>query len=89
MLSLEDIEIGQQVYREDTHTVWIFKGGTLSEIDNWVESASGSDTVWSGTEDKVIFRASLKHLTMDYLLKMQIHYTLSQIPERFLKGPQM
>lgn len=57
MLLLEDIEIGQQVYREDTHTVWIFKGGTISEIDNWVESASGSDTVWSGTEDKVIFRA--------------------------------
>lgn len=57
MLALSNIEIGQQVYRSDTQSIWIYKGGTVSEISNWVESASGSDTVWSGTESKVIFRA--------------------------------
>lgn len=57
MLALQDIEIGQQVYREDTHTVWIFKGGTISEINNWVESASQNDTVWTGTESRVVFYA--------------------------------
>lgn len=57
MLGLEDIEIGQQVYRSDTKSVWIYKGGTVSELTNWVESAGGSDTVWAGTENKVIFYA--------------------------------
>lgn len=57
MLALEDIEVGQQVYREDTHTVWIFKGGDISTIGNWVESASDNDVVWYGTQNKVIFYA--------------------------------
>lgn len=58
MLALQNIEIGQQVFREDTSSIWIYKGGTITDIDNWVESASsGSDTVWSGTENRVIFRA--------------------------------
>ena len=58
MLALENIEIGQQVFREDTSSIWIYKGGTITDIHNWVESASsGNDTVWSGTENRVIFRA--------------------------------
>lgn len=57
MLALEDIEVGQQVYREDTHTIWLFKGGETSTIDNWVESASENDTKWTGTDDKVNFYA--------------------------------
>lgn len=60
MLALEDIEIGQQVYREDTHTVWIFKGGDIATLSNWVESASQNDTVWFGTENKVNFYALTK-----------------------------
>lgn len=60
MLALEDIKTGQQVYREDTHTVWIFKGGDASQIANWVESASQNDTVWQGTENKVNFYALTK-----------------------------
>lgn len=58
MLALTDIEAGQQVYREDKKTVWIFKGGDPSQLSNWVESASQNDTVWSGTENKVIFSAT-------------------------------
>lgn len=57
MLGLTDIDIGQQVYREDTHTVWIFKGGDPATLSNWVESASQNDTVWFGTENKVNFYA--------------------------------
>lgn len=38
-LQLTDDDIGQQVYREDTHTVWIYKGGDASQISNWVESS--------------------------------------------------
>lgn len=57
MLALQNIEIGQQVYRQDTKSIWIYKGGTISNIDNWTESASSSDTVWYGTENKVIFRS--------------------------------
>ena len=55
MLALTDIEVGQQVYREDKHTVWIFKGGDASQLSNWVESAAQNDTVWNGTTNKVIF----------------------------------
>lgn len=55
MLALEDIEVGQQVYREDIHTIWIFKGVDATDLDNWVESAAASDTVWKGTENKIIF----------------------------------
>lgn len=58
MLALQDIEAGQQVYRSDTKTIWIFKGGDASQISNWVESAAQNDTVWSGTQDKVIFAAT-------------------------------
>lgn len=55
MLALAEIEIGQQVYREDTHTIFIYKGGDIATLTNWVESAAASDTVWYGTENKVIF----------------------------------
>lgn len=54
---LTDIETGQQVLVEDTGVIWIFKGGTISEPTNWVESGSASTTNWDGTEDRVIFRA--------------------------------
>ena len=57
MLALTDIKAGQQVYRQDTHTVWIYKGTDPSSISNWVESASQNDTVWEGTTDKVTFEA--------------------------------
>lgn len=57
MLALEDIEIGQQVYREDTHTIWLFKGGDASTISNWVESSAQSDCIWFGTNNTVIFYA--------------------------------
>lgn len=53
MLALTDIQAGQQVYREDTHTVWIYKGSDPSQVGNWVESASQNDLVWQGTTDKV------------------------------------
>ena len=62
----DDISAGQQVYREDTHTVWIFKGGDKTQLSNWVESASQNDTVWYGTENKVIFYA-LTQSTYDSL----------------------
>lgn len=58
MLKLTDIESGQQVYRLDTKTVWIFKGGDQAILSNWVESASQNDTVWDGTEDRVIFKVT-------------------------------
>lgn len=57
MLALEDIEAGQQVYREDTHTVWIYKGTSAADINNWAESAAQNDTVWEGTTNKVTFEA--------------------------------
>lgn len=55
MLALQDIEVGQQVYREDKKTIWIFKGGDASQLSNWVESAAQNDTVWNGTTNKVVF----------------------------------
>lgn len=58
MLKLTDIKSGQQVYRLDTNTIWIFKGGDASQISNWVESAAQNDTVWDGTEERVIFKAT-------------------------------
>lgn len=39
-LQLTNEDVGQQVYREDTHTVWIYKGGDASQLANWVESSS-------------------------------------------------
>ena len=57
MLALEDIDVGQQVYREDTHTIWLYKGGTISDLSSWVESAAANDTVWFGTQNKVNFYA--------------------------------
>lgn len=57
MLALVDIEPGQQVYREDTHTVWIYKGTSAADINNWAESAAQNDTVWEGTTNKVTFEA--------------------------------
>lgn len=38
-LQLTNEDVGQQVYREDTHTVWIYKGGDASQLVNWVESS--------------------------------------------------
>lgn len=55
MLALKDIEAGQQVYRTDTHTVWIFKGQDASNIANWAESASSDATIWQGTKNLVNF----------------------------------
>lgn len=55
MLALQDVEVGQQVYREDKKTIWIFKGGDASQLANWVESAAQNDTVWSDTNNKVLF----------------------------------
>lgn len=57
MLALSDIEAGQQVYREDTHTVWIYKGNSPADLNNWAESAAQNDTVWEGTTNKVTFEA--------------------------------
>lgn len=57
MLALTDIEAGQQVYRTDTNTIWIFKGGDASQLSNWVESAAQNDTVWYGTQNKINFYA--------------------------------
>lgn len=57
LYTLENLEIGQQVLVEDTGQIWVFKGGVISEPGNWVQAGSGSDIVWSGTEDRVIFRA--------------------------------
>ena len=54
---LEDLEIGQQVLVEGTGEIWVFKGGVASEPSNWVQAGSGSDVVWQGTEDRVVFRA--------------------------------
>lgn len=57
LYTLENLEIGQQVLVENTGEIWVFKGGLASEPGNWVQAGSGSDTVWSGTEDRVVFRA--------------------------------
>lgn len=57
MLALTDIEAGQQVYREDTHTIWLYKGTSPAELVNWAESAAQNDTVWEGTTNKVTFEA--------------------------------
>lgn len=57
MLQITDISAGQQVYREDTKSIWIYKGGTIADVSNWAESASQSDVVWYGTTDKVNFYA--------------------------------
>lgn len=64
MLALTDIESGQQVFREDTSTIWLYKGGEPSLVENWVETASQNDTVWQGTENKVNFYA-LARATFD------------------------
>ena len=55
MLALTDITVGQQVYREDTHTIWLYKGVDPSSLDNWTESAAQNDTKWQGTDNKVNF----------------------------------
>lgn len=57
MLALEDIEAGQQVFREDTSTIWIYKGTDPSSLENWQETGGNSDVVWNGTENKVNFYA--------------------------------
>lgn len=57
LYTLSNLETGQQVLVEATGEIWVFKGGTVSEPSNWVQAGSGSDVVWQGTEDRVIFRA--------------------------------
>lgn len=57
MLALTEIKAGQQVYREDTKTIWIYKGTNPADLANWVESAAQNDTVWEGTNNKVTFEA--------------------------------
>lgn len=48
MLALTDIDAGQQVFREDTKTIWIYKGGETgpSDINNWVETSSDVVLSW-------------------------------------------
>ena len=57
LYSLENVEIGQQVLVSSDGMIYIFKGGNVSEPDNWVQAGSGATTNWDGTEDRVIFRA--------------------------------
>lgn len=57
LYTLEDVEIGQQVLVSEDGMIYIFKGGSVSEPDNWVQAGSGATTNWDGTEDRVIFRA--------------------------------
>lgn len=57
LYTLEDIEIGQQVLVSEDGMIYIFKGGSVSEPDNWVQAGSGATTNWDGTKDRVIFRA--------------------------------
>lgn len=62
MLAFEasDIRVGQQVFREDTHTIWLYLGDTdnssSAKVEHWSES---SDTVWSNLlgYPKVYFKA--------------------------------
>lgn len=48
MLALTDVDAGQQVFREDTKTIWIYKGGETgpSDINNWVETSSDVVLSW-------------------------------------------
>ena len=57
LYTLEDVEIGQQVLVSEDGMIYIFKGGSVSEPDNWVQAGSGATTNWDGTKDRVIFRA--------------------------------
>lgn len=57
LYTLEDVEIGQQVLVSEDGMIYIFKGGSVSEPNNWVQAGSGATTNWDGTEDRVIFRA--------------------------------
>ena len=55
LYTLEDVEAGQQVLVSDNRTIYIFKGGLVSEPDNWIHT--GEITTWYDTENKVIFRS--------------------------------
>lgn len=57
MLALTDIRMGQGVFREDTHTLWLYVGPDPSNISSWVESVSEDKCVWIGTSDHVNFYA--------------------------------
>ena len=48
MLALTNVDAGQQVFREDTKTIWIYKGGETgpSDINNWVETSSDVVLSW-------------------------------------------
>lgn len=67
MLQLTDISAGQQVYRDDTKSVWIYKGGSVTDISSWAESAGQNGVIWYGTSDKVNFyaltRSAYKQIT--------------------------
>lgn len=58
MLALQDIEVGQVVFREDTSTTWIYKGPDPSQLSSWQESAAQNDTVWDTSTNKVLFSAT-------------------------------
>ena len=51
MLSLSDINPGQQVYNSVTGTIWVYNGGDISDINSWKELS----LTWSGTPDKITF----------------------------------
>ena len=57
LYTLTDIEAGQQVLVSEDGMIYIFKGGVISEADNWVKAGSGSATSWDGTDNRVVFRA--------------------------------
>lgn len=58
MLALDNVSIGQEVFRQDTSSMWILIQLPASEISNWQELGSQNDTVWQGTQNKVIFYAT-------------------------------
>lgn len=58
MLALQDLEVGQVVFREDTSTTWIYKGPDSSQLSSWQEVAAQNDTVWDTSVNKVLFSAT-------------------------------
>ena len=58
MLALDNIQIGQEVFRQDTSSMWILVNLPATSLDSWQELGSQNDTVWQGTQNKVIFYAT-------------------------------
>lgn len=58
LLQLKDVLTGQQVFRQDTKTIWVFKGGSINNIASWIEVTSVNSAVWQDTETKVVFQSS-------------------------------